>query len=83
MAGFLFADGYKYVAEREQNVDFYKAASDDTLHLTGVYEFKGVISVFTFEKKRGDGEVVKAQVIVAMESPFEAILGFHSSEWEL
>ncbi|KAK7696087.1 hypothetical protein QCA50_000730 [Cerrena zonata] len=78
VAEFLFQDGYEFVPEEHQKSKFQLAALDSELNI-GEYEFKGVITVFTFEKKKVDGKVVKAQIVLAANGPFEAILGFHST----
>ncbi|KAK7696086.1 hypothetical protein QCA50_000729 [Cerrena zonata] len=79
VADFLFNDGYSYVPERNQDSDFRRAASDLRLKVGGSYSVNGVVTVFTFEKRRDSAKVMKAQLIVVKYSPIETILGFHST----
>ena len=75
---FLLKEGYKYVPERKQETDFNRAI---ILPDEGVlYYVHGVLTVFSFKKTNGKGEVVKVQLVVAAHSPMQAILGFHTSK---
>ena len=64
--------------ERKQETDFNRAIMlpDDGV----LYYVHGVLTVFSFKKTNGKGEVVKVQLVVAAQSPMQAILGFHTSK---
>lgn len=77
---FLFDEGYKFVPNAKQDPDFWAAINHPrVLDSTGIYAFRGVSGVFTFEKEQS-GKELKVQLIVSVHSPMEIILGFHSSK---
>lgn len=86
-------EGYRYVPRHTQRQD-WKAAVNIPLDLlerrvvprgntNHAYPVTIIRAVWTFEKPGVDQECLKVQIIEGWASPFEAILGFHSSTFVL
>ncbi|KAK7682806.1 hypothetical protein QCA50_014190 [Cerrena zonata] len=76
---FLFKEGYQFEPGRGQDDGFHATLSVDRRADFDEYDFRGVHAVLTFVKNWVDGTATKAQMIVAISTPMEAILGFHST----
>lgn len=78
---YLLDQGYMFVPNRTPKSIFASAVKEKRLLTNkGVYgNFKGITAVFTFRKHSTHGEELQVQVIVAVRSPMEVILRFHSS----
>lgn len=78
---FLLDEGYSFTPSTFQNANFEHAVSvPQVMDAAARYDtFRGIAGVFTFEKEQSDGGKVRVQIMVAVRSPIEVILGFHSS----
>ena len=78
---YLLAEGYSFVPGRIQSSSFTDAVFQKRVVTNnGLYgNFKGIAAVFTFKKRSSDGKELQVQIIVAVRSPMEVILRFHSS----
>ena len=78
---FLLRAGYAFVPHRSQHPNFDTAVfARRVVSATAVYgNFKGIAGVFNFVKTAPDGRTLKIQLIVAVRSPIEVILRYHSS----
>ena len=79
---FLLQSGYTFVPYTRQRSTFELAISDTRVTTsTALYgNFRGISGVFNFEKKGIRGETLKIQLMVAVRSPVEPILCYHSSK---
>ena len=78
---YLLKEGYSFVATRTQSSLFADAVDQKrVITNNGLYgNFKGIAAVFTFKKRSGHDKQLQVQVIVAVRSPMEVVLKFHSS----
>lgn len=76
---YLLQEGYTFIPGRIQAEDFEVASEASVIKENpDFYSFRGVASVFTFQKETAD-DMLKVQLIVARRSGVEVILHFHSS----
>lgn len=76
VANFLLKEGYKYVPDSGQHVDFNVAASGDMFNDSDVDK---VIEVFAFNKYSEGGDILRIELMVSRHNPIDVILMFHSS----
>ena len=79
---FLLKAGYTFARNPAQHPTFESAVSEaQVVDITALYgNFKGVGGVFNFVKTLPNGETLKIQLIVAVRSPIEIIMRYHSSK---
>ena len=76
---YMLREGYTFIPNKIQVEDFELASEESMIKDSpDFYSFRGVASVFTFQKKTESG-ALKVQLIVAKHSSIEVILHFHSS----
>ena len=78
---FLLRAGYRFSPRRSQHPTFYIAIrAKRVVDATAAYgHFRGIAGVFNFKKIASDGTKLKIQLMVAVRSPMEVILRYHSS----
>ncbi|KAK7686688.1 hypothetical protein QCA50_010288 [Cerrena zonata] len=78
---FVLGHGYQFMPTPVQPRDFDAAISHPRVTTAGARygNFKGIAGVFTFEKGQPGGRKLKVQIMVAVRSPMEIILQFHST----
>ena len=78
---FLLRAGYAFVPHQKQHPNFESALfARRVVSAIAVYgNFKGIAGVFNFVKTAPDGRMLKIQLMVAVRSPIEVILRYHSS----
>lgn len=80
---FLLKEGYKFVPNpiQKSTPNFDDAIMGRRVLTNKAFygDFKGIASVFNFEKQPDHGKRLRVQIIVAVRSPMEVILCFHSS----
>ena len=77
---FLLQEGYSFVPGQKQHPTFDSALTEPRVQNNAALygNFKGISGVFTFENT-GRGGTRKVQVMLAVRTPIEVILRFHSS----
>ena len=77
---YLLAEGYSFVPGSIRSSSFINAGFQKrAVTNNGLYgNLKGIAAVFTFEKRSSDGKELQVQIFVAVRSPMEVILRFHS-----
>lgn len=78
---YLLQVGYEFVPNSIQHPNFDVAVDENRVTpATDQYgSMKGVVGVFNFVRQLTNGEVAKVQMVVAVRSTVEVILGYHSS----
>ena len=78
---FLLHAGYVFVPSKSQHPTFdSEMQQKQVVTATGTYgNFKGIAGVFNFAKVAPDSTMLKVQLMVAVRSPMDVILRYHSS----